>query len=59
VLREGTNQISWVTIGIFSSGQFDATQSVPVVGKITKPIFYFLGGNGDSAQAPVRVWPFL
>ncbi|KAK0744001.1 hypothetical protein B0T18DRAFT_392677 [Schizothecium vesticola] len=42
----------WVTIGIFSSGQLDATQSVPVVGKITKPIFYFLGGSGDPAQAP-------
>ncbi|KAK1759085.1 hypothetical protein QBC47DRAFT_436614 [Echria macrotheca] len=40
------------TIGIFSSGQLDASQSVPVVSKITKPIFYFLGGNGDPAQAP-------
>ncbi|KAK0633914.1 Alpha/Beta hydrolase protein [Immersiella caudata] len=42
----------WATIGIFSSGQLDASQSVPVVGKITKPIFYFLGGNGDPAQTP-------
>ncbi|KAK5659963.1 hypothetical protein OQA88_13428 [Cercophora sp. LCS_1] len=42
----------WATIGIFSSGQLDASQSVPVASKITKPIFYFLGGNGDPAQAP-------
>lgn len=43
----------WATIGIFSSGQLDASQSVPVASKITKPIFYFLGGNGDPAQTPV------
>jgi hypothetical protein len=49
----------WATIGIFSSGQLDASQSVPVVGKITKPIFYFLGGNGDPAQTPVSFFPFL
>ncbi|KAK0658018.1 hypothetical protein B0T16DRAFT_453424 [Cercophora newfieldiana] len=42
----------WATIGIFSSGQLDASQSVPVASKIAKPIFYFLGGNGDPAQAP-------
>lgn len=47
----------WATIGIFSSGQLDASQSVPVVGKITKPIFYFLGGNGDPAQTPVSASP--
>lgn len=45
----------WATIGIFSSGQLDASQSVPVASKITKPIFYFLGGNGDPAQTPVSV----
>ena len=49
------NDTRWATLGIFSSGQLDATQSVPVVGKITKPIFYFLGGSADPAQAPVRV----
>jgi len=42
----------FTAIGIFSSGQLDASQSVPVAGKITKPIFYFLGGTGDPAQAP-------
>ena len=49
------NDTRWATLGIFSSGQLDATQSVPVAGKITKPIFYFLGGSADPAQAPVRV----
>jgi dienelactone hydrolase len=47
------NDPRFSTIGIFSSGQLDASQSVPVAGKITKPIFYFLGGQGDPAQAPV------
>jgi len=59
-----TNDPRWATIGIFSSGQLDASQSVPVVSKITKPIFYFLGGNGDPAQTPVFLslfffFPFL
>ncbi len=47
------NDPRWATIGIFSSGQLDASQSVPVASKIVKPIFYFLGGSGDPAQAPV------
>lgn len=49
-----SNDPRWATIGIFSSGQLDASQSVPVASKIVKPIFYFLGGNGDPAQTPVR-----
>ena len=43
----------FTAIGIFSSGQLDAAQSAPVASKVNKPIFYFLGGNGDPAQAPV------
>jgi hypothetical protein len=50
-----SNDPRWVTIGIFSSGQLDAAQSAPVASKIVKPIFYFLGGNGDPAQTPVSV----
>jgi hypothetical protein len=49
------NDTRWTSIAIFSSGQLDASQSVPVAGKITKPIFYFLGGNGDPAQTPVSI----
>jgi dienelactone hydrolase len=43
----------FTTIGIFSSGQLDVSQSVPIASSITKPIFYFLGGTNDPAQAPV------
>ena len=49
------NDTRWATLGIFSSGQLDAAQSAPVAGKITKPIFYFLGGGSDPAQTPVSV----
>ncbi|KAF2823050.1 hypothetical protein CC86DRAFT_448108 [Ophiobolus disseminans] len=37
------------TIGIFSSGQFAAADSEKVASKVTKPIFYFLGGSSDIA----------
>jgi dienelactone hydrolase len=42
-------------IGIFNSGFIDATNATP--SKITKPIFYFLGGSTDIAYTNVR--PFL
>ncbi|KAE9370960.1 alpha/beta-hydrolase [Stipitochalara longipes BDJ] len=38
-------------IGIFNSGEFAAATSSQVVSKITKPIFYFLGGSTDIAYA--------
>lgn len=38
-------------IGIFNSGQLDAAASQNVVGRITKPSFYYLGGSTDIAYA--------
>jgi hypothetical protein len=38
-------------IGIFNSGFTDAKNTTP--SKITKPIFYFLGGSADIAFANV------
>jgi len=43
------------TIGIFSSGQFQPADSQTVAAKVTKPIFYFLGGSSDIAYANVRL----
>lgn len=39
-------------IGIFNSGLINATDPLPT--KITKPIFYFLGGSTDIAYQNVR-----
>jgi hypothetical protein len=50
------NDPRWTTIGMFSSGVLTAASSVSTVGNITKPIFYFLGGAGDPAQAPVSLY---
>jgi hypothetical protein len=45
-------------IGIFNSGFTDAKNTTP--SKITKPIFYFLGGSTDIAFANARyLLPFL
>ena len=41
------------SLGIFSSGALDATNSTQIVSNITKPIFYFLGGSSDIAYANV------
>lgn len=38
-----------VSIGIFNSGHLDASLTTSMVAKLTKPIFYFLGGSGDIA----------
>jgi dienelactone hydrolase len=53
-------------IGIFNSGLFTAATSTQVASKITKPIFYFLGGSTDIAYANVsdlyslqRLLPFF
>jgi dienelactone hydrolase len=54
------NDTRFSTIGIFSSGQFTAADSQAVASKITKPIFYFLGGSSDIAYANVsKVFPSL
>ncbi|KAH7120902.1 hypothetical protein B0J11DRAFT_589718 [Dendryphion nanum] len=37
------------SIGIFNSGQLTPNESTTVAGKVTKPIFYFLGGPSDVA----------
>ncbi|KAK8027789.1 hypothetical protein PG991_004845 [Apiospora marii] len=37
------------TIGIFNSGQYDAGGTNNVLPRITKPIFFFLGGPSDIA----------
>ena len=42
-------------IGIFNSGFTDAKNTT--ASKITKPIFYFLGGSTDIAFANVRYFP--
>jgi dienelactone hydrolase len=44
-------------IGIFNSGFLDAKNTTP--SKITKPIFYFLGGSTDIAYANVITFSFL
>ncbi|KUJ07776.1 uncharacterized protein LY89DRAFT_600901, partial [Mollisia scopiformis] len=45
------NDTRFSTVGIFSSGEFAAADSLAVAGKIDKPIFYFLGGSSDIAYA--------
>lgn len=40
-------------IGIFNSGQLNATTSEEVAGKVEKPIFYLLGGPDDVAYPNV------
>jgi hypothetical protein len=44
-------------IGIFNSGETSASNPVPT--KITKPIFYFLGGSTDIAYTNVTKPPPL
>lgn len=44
-------------LGIFNSGQLNDTASLDVAGKITKPVFYILGGPGDVAYPNVRSSP--
>lgn len=41
------------TIGIFNSGYLDVNAGASAVPKITKPIFYFIGGSSDIAYANV------
>jgi len=41
------------SIGVFDSGQMSAAASASVVGKSTKPIFFFIGGSTDIAYANV------
>lgn len=43
-----------MAIGIFNSGQYDAAGTSANVPKITKPIFFFLGGSSDIAYNNVR-----
>jgi dienelactone hydrolase len=40
-------------LGIFNSGQLTVNASEAIVGKITKPIFYILGGPTDMAYVSV------
>jgi dienelactone hydrolase len=54
------NDTRFSTIGIFSSGELAAADSQAVASKITKPVFYFLGGSSDIAYANVsRIIPSL
>jgi dienelactone hydrolase len=54
------NDTRFSTIGIFSSGQFTAVDSQAVASRITKPIFYFLGGSSDISYANVsKIFPSL
>lgn len=41
------------TIGIFNSGRYDAGGTNNVLPRITKPIFFFLGGPSDIAYGNV------
>lgn len=51
------------SIGIFDSGQLTQAGTDSVAGKVTKPIFYFIGGSTDIAYANVSglnyLQPFL
>ena len=42
-------------IGVFDSGSLSAAESTSVAGKITKPVFYFIGGSTDVAYPNVSV----
>jgi dienelactone hydrolase len=44
-------------IGIFNSGMINANDPIP--SKVTKPIFYFLGGSTDIAYANVSLAIFI
>ena len=42
-------------IGVFDSGSLSAAESTSVAGKITKPVFYFIGGSTDVAYPNVSI----
>ena len=43
------------SIGVFDSGSRTDAESKAIVGKISKPIFYFIGGVSDSAYPSVSL----
>lgn len=46
-------------IGIYNSGQYDAGGTQATVPRITKPIFFFMGGPSDIAYENVSILSFL
>ena len=51
------NDPRFAAIGILSSGQFSEADSKAVAAKVTKPIFYFMGGSSDVAYPNVSIEP--
>lgn len=43
------------TVGIFNSGHLDVNRANRELPSVTKPIFFFLGGQSDIAYGNVRV----
>lgn len=51
------NNTSVGSVGIFDSGQLSQATTDSIAGKVSKPIFYFIGGSTDIAYANVSL-PF-
>jgi hypothetical protein len=47
------------SVGIFDSGELTVNDSIAFAARVTKPIFYFLGGPTDVAYPNVREKPTL